>query len=158
VLAAIPILVIGPLGGYFMSIAATGLIYISYFLCNLGVLAARRRGWPHTPAWFNLGRWGMPVNILALLYGGLMIINIGIWQDQNLFGNFGGDGRAFVNPGFSAFFTPFGQKFENLPAWPTFEVIVVTLLLTGALYYLVSVRGRAADVEADVATGEAVIA
>jgi urea carboxylase system permease len=158
VLAALPILVIGPLGGYFMSIAATGLIYISYFLCNLGVLAARRRGWPHTPAWFNLGRWGMPVNILALLYGGLMIINIGIWQDQNLFGNFGGDGRAFVNPGFSAFFTPFGQKFENLPAWPTFEVIVVTLLLTGALYYLVSVRGRAADVEADVATGEAVIA
>jgi urea carboxylase system permease len=158
VLAALPILVIGPLGGYFMSIAATGLIYISYFLCNLGVLAARRRGWPHTPAWFNLGRWGMPVNILALLYGGLMIINIGIWQDQNLFGNFGGDGRAFVNPGFSAFFTPFGQTFENLPAWPTFEVIVVTLLLTGALYYLVSVRGRAADVEADVATGEAVIA
>jgi urea carboxylase system permease len=158
VLAALPILVIGPLGGYFMSIAATGLIYISYFLCNLGVLAARRKGWPHTPAWFNLGRWGMPVNILALLYGGLMIINIGIWQDPNLFGNFGGDGRAFVNPGFGAFFTPFGQKFENLPAWPTFEVIVVTLLLTGALYYLVSVRGRAADVEADVATGEAVIA
>jgi hypothetical protein len=28
----------------------------------------------------------------------------------------------------------------------------------GALYYLVSIRGRAADVEADTATGEAVIA
>ena len=157
VLAALPILVIGPLGGYFMSIAATGLIYISYFLCNLGVLAARRKGWPHKPAWFNLGRWGMPVNILALIYGGTMIVNIALWQ-SDLFGNFGGEGRAFVNPSFGAFFTPFGNTIEGLPEWPTFEVIVVTLLLTGALYYAVSVRGRAADVEADVATGEAVIA
>ena len=44
VLAALPILVIGPLGGFYMSIAATGLIYLSYFLCNLGVLAARADG------------------------------------------------------------------------------------------------------------------
>jgi amino acid transporter len=157
VLAALPILVIGPLGGYFMSIAATGLIYISYFLCNLGVLAARRKGWPHKPAWFNLGRWGMLVNILALIYGGTMIVNIALWQSE-AFGAFGGEGRAFVNPSFGAFFTPFGQTIEGLPEWPTFEVIVVTLLLTGALYYFVSVRGRAADVEADTLTGEAVIA
>ena len=157
VLAALPILVIGPLGGFFMSIAATGLIYLSYFLCNLGVLMARRRGWPHTPAWFNLGRWGMIVNILALIWGGVMIVNIGIWQDKGLFGEFGGDGRGFTNPAFSAFFTPFGQKFENLPPWPTFETIVAVILLFGALYYVISVRGRAADVEADLATGEAVI-
>ena len=156
VLAALPILVIGPLGGYFMSIAATGLIYISYFLCNLGVLAARRRGWPHQKAWFSLGRWGMLVNVLALIYGGTMIVNIALWQ-SDLFGAFGGEGRAFVNPSFGAFFTPFGQTIENLPEWPTFEVIVVTLLLLGGLYYVASVRGRAADVEADVATGEAVI-
>ena len=99
----------------------------------------------------------MPVNILALIYGGTMIVNIALWQ-SDLFGNFGGEGRAFVNPSFGAFFTPFGNTIEGLPEWPTFEVIVVTLLLTGALYYAVSVRGRAADVEADVATGEAVIA
>ena len=157
VLAALPILVIGPLGGFFMSIAATGLIYLSYFLCNVGVLMARRKGWPHKPAWFNLGRWGMLVNVLALLWGGAMIINIGIWQDKGIFGEFGGDGRGFTNPAFSAFFTPFGQKFDNLPPWPTFETIVAVILLVGALYYVVSVRGRAADVEADVATGEAVI-
>ena len=41
VLAAIPILVVGPIGGITLSIAATGLIYLSYFLCNLGVLVAR---------------------------------------------------------------------------------------------------------------------
>ena len=157
VLAALPILVVGPLGGFYMSIAATGLIYLSYFLCNLGVLMARRKGWPHQPAWFNLGRWGMLVNTLALIWGGAMIINIGIWQDKGLFGEFGGDGRGFTNPAFSAFFTPFGLKFENLPPWPTFETIVGVILLTGALYYYFQVRGRAADVEADTATGESVI-
>ena len=158
VLAALPILVIGPLGGYFMSIAATGLIYISYFLCNLGVLAARRRGWPHKPAWFSLGRWGMLVNVLALIYGGTMIVNIALWQ-SDLFGAFGGEGRAFVNPSFGAFFTPFGNEIEGLPEWPTFEVILVTLLVLGGLYYAAALRGRApATMEADVATGEAMIA
>ena len=158
VLAALPILVVGPLGGFFLAIAATGLIYISYFLCNVGVLLARRRGWPHKPAWFNLGRWGMPVNILALIWGGAMILNIGLWQDTGLFGDFGGDGRGLTNPAFGSFFTPFGTTIENLPAWPTFEVIVAVILITGILYYALSVRGRAHDVEsADAVTGEAVI-
>ena len=84
VLAALPILLVGPLGGFTLSIAATGLIYLSYFLCNIGVAIARTRGWPHTKAWFSLGRWGMLVNILALIYGGLMIINIALWHDENL--------------------------------------------------------------------------
>jgi urea carboxylase system permease len=158
VLAALPILVVGPLGGFYMSIAATGLIYLSYFLCNVGVLMARRRGWPHKPAWFNLGRWGMPINILALIWGGSMIINIGIWQDKGLFGEFGGDGRGFTNPGFGAFFKPFGTEIKDLPAWPTFEVLVALILVTGIIYYAVAVRGRAADVEAaDTVTGEATI-
>jgi urea carboxylase system permease len=158
VLAALPILVVGPLGGFYMSIAATGLIYLSYFLCNLGVLAARRRGWPHKPAWFNLGRWGMLVNVLALVYGGAMILNIGLWQDKGLFGEFGGDGRGFTNPAFSAFFTPFGATIENLPAWPTFEVLVGVILIAGIIYYALEVRGRAHDVEGvDAVTGEAVI-
>ena len=157
VLAALPILLIGPLGGFFMSIAATGLIYLSYLLCNIGVLMARRKGWPREKAWFNLGRWGMPINILAIVYGLTMLINIGIWQDKGLFGEFGGDGRGFTNPGIASFITPFGNTIEGLPAWPTFETIVATLLIVGALYYLVSIRGRAADVEADVATGETVI-
>ena len=158
VLAAIPILVVGPLGGFYMSIAATGLIYLSYFLCNLGVLMARRKGWPHKPAWFNLGRWGMLVNVLALVWGGVMLVNFSIWQDTSLFGDFGGEGRGFTNPGFGIFFKPFGQTIENLPNWPMFEVIVAVILITGAIYYAVSVRGRAHDVEsADAVTGEDVI-
>ncbi|MBI2764271.1 MAG: hypothetical protein HYX54_11145, partial [Chloroflexi bacterium] len=133
------------------------LIYLSYFLCNVGVLLARRRGWPHKRAWFNLGRWGMLVNVLALLWGGVMLVNFSLWQDTTLFGDFGGDGRGFTNPGFGIFFKPFGKTIENLPNWPMFEVIVGVILITGAIYYYLEVRGRAADVEADAATGEAMI-
>jgi urea carboxylase system permease len=157
ILAAIPILVIGPLGGFSVSIAATGLIYLSYLLTNLGVLAARFRGWPHKPAWFSLGRWGKLVNTIAILYGGLMLLNIGLWQDPGLFGDFGGAGRGITNPTIDGFIKPFGNAISGMPAWPIFETLVVVLLVTGAIYYAVSVRGRAHDTEADLATGEAVI-
>ena len=157
ILAAIPILVIGPLGGFSVSIAATGLIYLSYLLTNLGVLAARFRGWPHKPAWFNLGRWGKVVNVAAIVYGGLMLINIGLWQDRALFGDFGGEGRAVTNPTIDGFIKPFGNEISGMPALPIFETLILVLLVAGAIYYAVSVRGRAADVEADVATGEAAI-
>jgi amino acid transporter len=158
VLAAIPILVTGPYGGFVLSICATGLIYLSYFLCNIGVLMARRRGWPHKPAWFNLGRWGMLVNILALVYGGVMILNIALWADP-MFGDFGTGGRDFWNPKINSFLQWFGQPLDGLPAWPLYETVVGTLLVLGGLYYLVGVRSRASreDVQADLATGEATI-
>jgi len=158
VLAALPILVTGPFGGFVLSICATGLIYLSYFLCNIGVLSARRRGWPHRPAWFNLGRWGMPVNILALVYGGVMILNIALWNDTALFGDFGTEGRAYWNPFINSFLQWFGTPLENLPAWPLYETVVGTLLVLGAVYYLVALRGQAPEAEPDMATGEAVIA
>jgi urea carboxylase system permease len=157
VLAAVPILVTGPYGGFVLSIAATGLIYLSYFMCNVGLLLARRRGWPREKAWFSLGRWGIPINILALIYGGVMILNIALWNDPGLFGDFGGEGRAFWNPFINSFLQWFGQPLKDLPSWPLYEVIVGALLIAGAIYYIVSVRGRAADVEADTVTGEAVI-
>lgn len=158
VLAVIPILVIGPLGGFFLSIAATGLIYLSYFLCNLGVMMARTKGWPHKPAWFNLGRWGVIVNALALLYGILMLVNIALWNDPGLFGDFGGDGRLYTNPFINTFLKPFGQEISGMPAWPTFETIIGAILLIGILYYVIAVRGTAHDIEsADAATGEATI-
>jgi amino acid transporter len=157
VLAALPILVTGPYGGFVLSIAATGLIYMSYLLCNMGVLIARRRGWPRQRAWFNLGRWGMPVNILALVYGAVIIVNIALWNDPSLFGEFGGEGRGFWNPSINSFLQWFGQPLEALPPWPLYETIVGTLLLAGAIYYVIAIRGRAADVEPDTATGESVI-
>jgi hypothetical protein len=46
-----------------------------------------------------------------------------------------------------------------MPAWPVFETLVGAILLFGAIYYAVAIRGTAHDVEseADLVTGEAVI-
>ena len=62
-------------GAGIIAIAATGMIYLSYFLGNIVIMRARARGWPRTSAPFKLGRWGMLVNIVALLYGGAMLVN-----------------------------------------------------------------------------------
>ncbi len=157
VLAAIPILLVGPIGGITLSIAATGLIYLSYFLCNMGLLVARARGWPRQKAWFNLGRWGMPLNILALLWGAIMLINIALWASPELFGDFGSSGRAYWNPLINGLFAVNGQKLDGLPAWPLFETLVGLLVVVGSIYYLIAVRGRAVEIEADAVTGEGVI-
>ena len=60
VLAFIPMLQYT--GAAIVAIAATGMIYLSYLMCNFAVLRARMKGWPKTPAPFALGKWAMPVN------------------------------------------------------------------------------------------------
>src|SRR5262249_11121639 len=59
-----------------IAIAATGMIYLSYFLGNIVIMRARLRGWPKTKAPFRLGRWGLLVNIVALVYGGAMLVKL----------------------------------------------------------------------------------
>jgi len=151
-------------GSIYLAIAATGMIYISYFLCNLGVLIARSRGWPHRGAWFSLGSWGTILNILALIWGGVMVINIGIWTSP-IFGAFGNDLRNTWSNPFINTFVAIGKGADGkpniltgLPAWPVFETLVIAVLLAGLIYYLIAQRGREDYVEPDVATGEAVIA
>jgi amino acid transporter len=158
VLAAIPFVVTGAGTAIYIAIAATGMIYLSYFLCNIGVLVARQRGWPRKGAWFSLRSWGTIINIAALIWGGLMIVNIGIWTDQGLFGVFGNDLRnTWSNPFINTFLKVGGTLLDGLPAWPIFETTVGTVVILGAIYYVVAQRGREDHVEADVATGEAVI-
>jgi urea carboxylase system permease len=136
---------------------ATGLIYLSYLLCNLGVLVARLRGWPHQQAWFKLGGWGLVINILALIWGGLMLINFALWSDPALFGSgFGSDLRDYTNPSLTAI-TSGGNPISWLPDIPFFEGTVLLIAIAGIVYYLVAARGREDHVEADAATGEAVI-
>ncbi len=167
VLAAIPFLMTDSaavLAGF-----ATGLIYISYFMCNLGVLMARRRGWPHKPAWFSLRRWGTVLNVLALIWGGAMIINFSLWR-SDLFGSFGtatynlADGtpyalRDLTNPYLNELVVN-GSKLSFFPAIPFFEATVLLIVVTGLAYYVAVERSRIAreKVETDAATGEAVIA
>ncbi len=164
VLGAIPLLVTGATGSIYLAIAATGMIYISYFLCNLGVFVARRRGWPHKGAWFSLGSWGTIINIVALIWGGLMVINIGLWTAPNLFGDFGNDLRNTWSNPFINTFLALGKNADGtpnvltgLPAIPVFEALVGVVLLIGVIYYAVAQAGREDVVAADLATGEAVI-
>jgi amino acid transporter len=73
VIAAIPFIQFS--GAGIIAIAATAMIYLSYFLGNLAILRARLRGWPTTDAPFKLRGWGLVINIVGLLYGGAMLVN-----------------------------------------------------------------------------------
>ena len=72
-LAAIPLLQYA--GAAYIAIAATGMIYLSYFLGNVAALRARLAGWPRQAGAFSLGQWGVAVNVLALVWGGSMLVN-----------------------------------------------------------------------------------
>jgi len=121
VLAAVPFIQYS--GVAIIAIAATGMIYMSYFLCNIAILRARAGGWPRTKAPFHLGGWGMVVNIVGLIYGGAMLINFA-WP------------RAASNPkpnqtgGLTDFHIDFLNKIPIL--WTVFVFIVVV----GVIYYL----------------------
>ena len=158
VLAALPLILSGAGSAIYLAIAATGMIYLSYFLCNLGVFMARRKGWPTKAAWFKLGSWGTVINVIALVWGGLMIINIGLWTAPQ-FGDFGSDLRnTWSNPFINTFLKFNGTLLDGLPAIPVFETLVGIVVVAGLIYYVVTgQRGKSDKVEADLATGEVVI-
>jgi len=112
-----------------IAIAATGMIYLSYFLGNLVILRARARGWPKVKAPFRLGRWGMAVNILGLLYGGAMLINFA-WP------------RAASNPepNQTGGLLSLGLGFLN--KIPILWTVVVVIALIGAIYYALVGRSK----------------
>jgi amino acid transporter len=57
-----------------VSFAVSG-IYLSFLLTVIGSMIARRRGW--VPAGqFRLGRWAWPVSVVAVVYLGLMLVNV----------------------------------------------------------------------------------
>lgn len=156
ILSAIPFLVSDSAG--VIAIGATGTIYLSYFLCNLGVLLARSKGWPHRKAWFNLGSWGLLVNVLALVYGAAMLVNFSLWHWDSLFGDWGNGLRDLTNPTINTL-SSFGTTLSSLPPWPIFETFLGIILVVGLVLYFVIERPliTAEVVEADQATGEATI-
>jgi amino acid transporter len=125
-LAAIPFLYYA--GAGLIAIGATGMIYLSYLLGNLAVLRARMRGWPTEGAPFKLGSWGMIVNVLALAWGGSMLVNF-LWP------------RGASNPNLSAL--PNIPDLGPLGNVPIFEATVAVILIVGAIYYAIGQRGRA---------------
>jgi amino acid transporter len=118
-------------GAGIIAIAATGTIYMSYFLGNIAIMRARLRGWPKTPAPFRLGRWGLLINALGLLYGGAMLINFA-WPRAVPFTN----PKPNQSGGLLDFHIGFLNKIPIL--WTVFVFIV----LIGTLYYLVTGRRK----------------
>ena len=55
------------------------MIYLAYLLVTVPMLLSRLRGdWPRGTRshGFSLGRWGLPVNVVAVLWGGAMALNL----------------------------------------------------------------------------------
>jgi urea carboxylase system permease len=126
VIAAIPFIQYS--GAGIIAIAATAMIYLSYFLGNLAILRARLQGWPKTDAPFKLHRWGLVVNIVGLLYGGAMLVNFA-WP------------RPQSNP------TPKQSVVLNfhvgfLNGIPILWTVLIFLLLVGSIYYLLVGRTK----------------
>jgi amino acid transporter len=131
VLSAIPFIQFS--GAGIIAIAATGMIYLSYFLGNLVIMRARLRGWPKTTAPFRLGRWGVIVNAIGLLYGGAMLVNFA-WP------------RPASNPEPNQTVIAGVQSLDFhigfLDKIPILWTVVIVIAAVGAIYYLVAGRHK----------------
>ncbi len=138
--AAIPFIQFA--GATVVAVAATAMIYLSYFLGNLAIMRARAKGWPKTKAPFSLGKWGPVVNALGLLWGGLMLINF-LWfssgKDFTL--------RWLTNP--KATQTDYfgtGQLVDFhigfLNKIPVIELVMIVVVVIGAIYFFAAQRKR----------------
>jgi amino acid transporter len=129
-------------GVAYIAIAATGMIYISYLFATLAIFNVRRKGWPHEKGEFSLGRWGMLVNVLAILWGLAMLVNFA-WY------------RVATNP-----------KPKDLPGtlkfgWgfidgiPIQWLVLGVVLLVGSIYYWLRRAQIPSPVVTDTAAAEA---
>jgi len=95
VLAAVMLLINFGHAGVFTALTSTCivLLYIAYLCVTAPMLYRRLEGWPRTlgeqrdedgePV-FSLGRWGLPVNVLAVTWGVFMTINLA-WPRQAIY-------------------------------------------------------------------------
>ena len=133
VLAFIPMLQYA--GAGIIAIAATGMIYLAYFIGNIALMRARLRGWPKAAAPFALGRWGIPLNALALAWGGGMLINFA-WP------------RLATNPRPSQLPGTLNFHWAWLNDKPVFWTVVIVIALVGAVYFTLVQRTKPAHLEA----------
>jgi len=127
ILAAVPLIQFS--GAGIIAIAATGMIYLSYFLGNTAILRARLKGWPKSDAPFKLGRWGLVVNVVGLLYGGAMLINFA-WPRP----------ASNPKPNETGGLLDFHLSFLN--GIPILWTVVVVIALIGVIYYAVVGRSK----------------
>jgi len=133
ILAFIPMLQFA--GAGIVAIAATGMIYLSYLTGNFALLRARLRGWPKSKAPFSLGRWGLPLTVLGIAWGGGMLVNFA-WP------------RIQSNP------TPIqtGKALNFHWHWlndrPVLWTVAVFIAVVGAVYFVLVQRTKPAHLQA----------
>jgi amino acid transporter len=128
-------------GVAYIAIAATGMIYLSYLFATVAIMRMRTKGWPHEKGAFSLGRWGMLVNALAILWGLSMLVNFA-WH------------RPATNPKAS--------EIDNLDFWgshflnsiPILWLILGAVLIVGSIYYWVRRAQIPSPVVTDAAAAE----
>jgi urea carboxylase system permease len=98
---------------YIVNICVVGM-YLAYLSVPAGCLIARRRGWNSTASPWNLGRFGLPINLVAAAWGIFVVINL-CWPR---------------NPG-----TPWYSNY-SVPLLAAIAIVV------GAIYYFSVVRPR----------------
>ncbi len=107
---------------------AVVMIYLSYLLVTVPMLISRlRRRWPvpgtsGNRTFFSLGRWGLPVNVLAVLWGAGMALNLA-WPRREIY-NATGPHHWYLQ-------------------WGAF-VFIGGIAATGLAYYLLRQRHRTA--------------
>jgi amino acid transporter len=96
------------------------LVYLAYLSVTVPTLRKRLAGWPantgDTRGRFSLGSWGIPLNVIAVVWGVVMTVNLA-WPRAEFFG----------------------------PAWYQQYVAVImvpAITVVGAGYYLLAVRGK----------------
>ena len=132
-LAAVPMIQYA--GVAVIAIAATGMIYLSYLIGNFALLRARLRGWPRAKAPFSLGRWGLPINVLALAWGGGMLVNMA-WP------------RATTNPRPKELPGTLNFHWHWLNGQPVLWTVLVVIVLVGGIYYVLVQRLKPAHMQA----------
>lgn len=109
---------------------ATATMYVAYFLVTLVALWAALRGWPRHEAAFGLGRWNIPVTLVAVLGSGFTAVNL-LWP------------RESTNPTFDQID---GTVTDSLARHiPMGWYIVGLPILLGVVYYAVRARKFLAD-------------
>jgi amino acid transporter len=119
VFSLIPVFVFGTKTASIVG-GATGAMYLAYFAVLGVTLVARLRGWPRKRPVFSLGRWGVLINVLAVIGTGLTFVNME-WP------------RAATNPTYNQIAgTEGGIFFKDIPmGW----ILVGVPLLVGVVYY-----------------------
>jgi len=133
ILAGIPYIQFA--GVFIIAIAATGMIYLSYLIGNLALLRARLGGWPRVKAPFSLGKWGLPINALAIAWGGGMLVNMA-WP------------RAATNPRPKELPGTLNFHWHWLNSQPVLWTVLVVILIVGGVYYALVQRAKPAHLQA----------